>query len=84
MRQKNPEMKVVHFDQREMALLIGEALIDRPRPPGMTSEQILDRLDPEVLVRCLRAAEAVYMYMLNQLNSDGIVAESHKITRNVH
>ena len=73
------DCKVVSIDQAEMACLMIEALLQVKRPPGMEPHDALKHMNPAAAEGFMRAAEAVFEYVIGQLNSQGLVKSHRKL-----
>jgi hypothetical protein len=59
----NSRVVVAEIDPAELAVRIGEALMNAHRRPGVTAVRILDETNPEMRDKLVRAAKAAAEYI---------------------
>ena len=64
------DQHVVCFDERELALVLFEAMMEVPRPPDMALADCLDAIeqhDPQMVEELRRMSHAALTYVVRQL-----------------
>lgn len=67
----NDERVVVILDQSELAIRIGEAMMELSRPKHRDADSLLMDLNPQFRNELLRAARAALAYLEEQLGTGG-------------
>ena len=73
MSESKREVKMVEFDQCEMAVRIAEGLSARQRDGSISAEQCLAIMGPRAAGQLMCAAEKVWDYVIHQLHEQGFV-----------
>ena len=66
------DQHVVSFDERELALILFEAMMEVPRPPGMALADCLDAIeehDQQLIEELQRMSQAALKYVIGQLKA---------------
>jgi len=64
------DQHVVSLDERELALILFEAMMEVPRPPGMALGDCLDAIeqhDPQMIEELQRMSQAALKYVIRQM-----------------
>lgn len=59
---------IAEIDPAELAVLIGEAMMDIPRPIGIAARDVLAGCDPVMARRFMKAAEVAVRYVAKRIN----------------
>ena len=64
------DQHVVSLDERELALILFEAMMEVPRPPDMALADCLDAIeqhDPQMIEELQRMSQAALKYVIRQM-----------------